>query len=434
MIDELRKNIETEIDMLREIAHYSTLLETASVGERKIIEASLSSLQASMKLINNSIPQILTNISVVQKLPGKPGITGLEKIKYQGKGDEVAVVLRKEDKEAFIRELSITQERLKKLKQQREMQTEQIVELQRTRGYLKFSNKFFRPLAVTFIKRYSFRPLALNIQKANFDILLESYIAMMLMTSFLAIFVGFSITILITFIDFSIEATPLPFALASSDQLITFLKFLWIPFVLPLATFWFLYTYPGTERGSIEKRIDGEIPFAVIHMSAISGAGIEPTNIFKIIALSREYPALRKEIRKVLNQINLYGYDLVTALNNVARTTPSTKLSELFTGISTTIHSGGQLSDFFEKRAETLLVAYRLEREKFTKVAETFMDIYITIAIAAPMIFLLILIMLSLSEFSTGFTPTQMTMLVIGAIAFINVIFLTALHLKQPKY
>src|SRR3989344_1022896 len=168
MIEELRKNIETEVDMLREIAHYSSLLESASPTERTIVAASLASLQASMKLVNTSIPQILINISVVQKLPGKQMGTALERIRFQGAGSEVIVVLRKEDKEKFIRELSINEDRLKQLKKERKEQTDQIMELQRTRGYLKFSNRLFRPLSVQLIRRYGFKPLALNIKKANF--------------------------------------------------------------------------------------------------------------------------------------------------------------------------------------------------------------------------------------------------------------------------
>ena len=169
-------------------------------------------------------------------------------------------------------------------------------------------------------------------------------------------------------------------------------------------------------------------------MSAISGSGISPVEIFKIIGLSREYKYLRKEIRKVLNQINIYGYDLVTALNNVARNTPSEKLAELFLGLSTTINSGGSLKEFFEKRSETLLNEYRLEREKYTKLAETFMDIYISVIIAAPMILMLLLIMISLSKISIGFTPFQITLLIIMVIALINTVFLIFLKIKQPAY
>jgi len=94
-------------------------------------------------------------------------------------------------------------------------------------------------------------------------------------------------------------------------------------------------------------------------MSAITGAGIEPTEIFRIIGLSKEYPFLRKEIRKVLNQINLYGYDLTTALNNAAKTAPSEKLAELFSGLSTTITSGANLSEFLRK--EQNLCSYLID-------------------------------------------------------------------------
>jgi archaeal flagellar protein FlaJ len=169
-------------------------------------------------------------------------------------------------------------------------------------------------------------------------------------------------------------------------------------------------------------------------MSAISGSGIQPSEIFRIIGMSREYKYLRKEIRKILNQINLYGYDLVTALTNVSKTTPSQKLSELYSGLGTTIHSGGNLKEFFEKRAESLLLAYKIDREKYAKTAESFMDIYISVVIAAPMILMLLLIIMTIANFNIGFTTTQFTLLIIAALAFINIIFLTILHISQPTY
>jgi archaeal flagellar protein FlaJ len=136
----------------------------------------------------------------------------------------------------------------------------------------------------------------------------------------------------------------------------------------------------------------------------------------------------------VLNQINLYGYDLVTSLNNVSRTTPSIKLAELFGGLSTSITSGSDLSSFFEKRAESLLVTYRLEREKYTKLAETFMDIYISVVVAAPMILMILLVMVSVLNISPNLTLGELTFLMISIIAVINAIFIAILHLKQPNY
>ena len=92
------------------------------------------------------------------------------------------------------------------------------------------------------------------------------------------------------------------------------------------------------------------------------------------------------------------------------------------------------MKTFFEKRAETLLLNYRLEREKFTKVAETFMDIYISVVIATPMILLLLLVMVSVSGVNVGLNLGQMTLLIIFVVVVVNVIFLWVLGLRQPTY
>jgi flagellar protein FlaJ len=132
--------------------------------------------------------------------------------------------------------------------------------------------------------------------------------------------------------------------------------------------------------------------------------------------------------------LNIYGYDLVTALNNVSKNTPSERLAELLNGLSTTIHSGGGLPEFFNQRSETLLATYRLDREKYTKTAETFMDIYISLVIATPIILILLLVMIGVSGIQIGFSPTQMSLMIILIIALVNISFLGVLHVKQPKY
>ncbi|PIN93762.1 hypothetical protein COU54_01885 [Candidatus Pacearchaeota archaeon CG10_big_fil_rev_8_21_14_0_10_31_24] len=433
MIEQLRQNVETEIGMSKEIARYELLLRSADPSERKILITSIKSLVASIKIINNSIPSLLNSISLTQKLPSKPVVTSLNRVEFKTDDKQIDVVLNEKDKERFFQELKINSDAVRKIRSQKvDSKLELFHDLQKSRGFVKIANKFFMERSEKLIQTGNFKDLGLDIQRGNFNMLLGSYISVMLLSTVISFFVGVIILFAILFFEFSFTAPMI--SLGDGDILSEFARFFWILFVVPIATFFFAYSYPSTERASIEKRIDQELPFAVIHMSAISGAGIEPTNIFKIIALSREYPNLRNEIRKLLNQLNLYGYDLVTALNNVARITPSTKLSELLIGLSTTINSGGQLSEFFEKRAETLLVSYRLERQKFTKTAETFMDIYITIAIAAPMIMLLMLVMLSLSDFDIGLSGPLLTFAVIAAVAILNVFFLTMLHLKQPAY
>ena len=136
-----------------------------------------------------------------------------------------------------------------------------------------------------------------------------------------------------------------------------------------------------------------------------------------------------------MNYINFYGYDLVSALRLASKHSPSERLGMLFNGLATTIRSGGELTEFLKKHADSLLFDYRLEREKYTKIAETFMDIYISILIAAPMILMILFILLSLTGYGSGFmTPALLSIAIISIISVLNVGFLLFLNVKQPKF
>ena len=105
-----------------------------------------------------------------------------------------------------------------------------------------------------------------------------------------------------------------------------------------------MYFYPTLEKGSLAGKINQELPFATINMAAISGSLVDPTKIFSIIILTKEYPAIEKEFIKIINGINIHGYDLITVLRNSAYNSPSKKLADMFNGLATTINSGGDLS------------------------------------------------------------------------------------------
>lgn len=438
MIDELKKNVETEIRMLREIAIYANREDYVSEYEKSLIEGVIRSLREGMKILNNSIPEILKETVATKNLPTLPNLpklnknSKLERVTFNGEERKIEAVLTSKDKTRFLKELSINEVFLKKLKKKRKEKGEKFEEYKAARGYLKLANKYFLARAKLWVNQGYFKPLAVELRRANIDILFETYIAMTLLTTVVSFFVAIIFTAFLFFFNLSIS-WPIV-SLHEMSYLTRLLYIFWVPFVVPILTFGAIYFYPSTEKKSVGGKINQELPFAVIQMSAISGSGIAPLEIFKIIGLSREYPHLRIEIRKVLNQINLYGYDLVTALNNAAKSSPSDHLAELFSGLSTTITSGAHLSEFFEKRAESLLVDYKLEREKYTKLVETFLDIYISIVITAPLIFLLLLVVMSISGLGVSLTTGMLGLLSVLGVALLNAFFLIFLQIKQPVY
>lgn len=297
-------------------------------------------------------------------------------------------------------------------------------------SYAQTASKLFSKTSNEILRKKYFDGMVKDLLRTYMEYVPAVYISIILFSTFLAVFAG--IFLFLIFLFFKISLVSLSITLVENLGM-RFLSTFWIIFAAPVITFLFLYFYPSVERKSLEAKINRELPFATINMSAISGSLVEPTNIFNIIVSTGEYPTLKKEFTKVLNEINIYGYDLVTALKNSASSSPSDKLAELYNGLSTTITTGGNLATFFNKRAETLLLDYRLEREKSTKTAETFIDVYISIVIAAPMILMLLLMMIQLTGMGISLSPSSISLLMVVGVSIINVLFLVFLHLKQPS-
>jgi pilus assembly protein TadC len=428
MIDKIKDNILLEIAMSKQLVDFVEKSEYSDNVQKKMILNVVNSLKSRIKLLNDSLPSLLDEISLTRKIPSKrfPIVEGI-------KGKEEKAYLKKEDTEEYLKQLNISKDLIKRLKRREFLVKEKIKEHKEVNFYGKLANKFFLKKAEKLLEKKSFKILSFNLKKSNLDVLTLTYISMLLFTVFLSFFVG--IFLAIFFLFFNVGLTWPLVSFYEGKFFMRLLYTFWIPLVLPVFMGFVIYFYPNTERKMLGNKIDKELPFVLIHMSSVSGSGIKPSEIFKIIGLSNEYKYAGKEIRKILNQLNLYGYDLTTALRNVSNATPSKKLAEILTGISITVNSGGDINKFFTKRSQSLLLEYRLEREKYAKGIETLMDIYISIVIAAPMILLLLLIMISVSGIDiAGLTLDQLTLAVVGIVFLINILFLTFIHLKQPGY
>jgi len=440
-IEDLEQNIEMEKNLLKEIVIFNSQLvnlenytyEKKDI-ERKLLLRSLNSVLEQIRIVNNSIPAILESISPYRKLKeGKEKIEGLIKVSYVPKEEErVEVTIEEKEREKFVRELSLSQETLRRLRKGVKVKgKEEFFEFKKPSFYAKISNRFFLDFSTRFFNQGRLKRLNSYLRRANMPFLVTTYFSMILFSTLAALTAGILIYILLLFFAFTYA---FPFVTVAETTLTSAFRNLLIIIALPLITFLALYYYPYAEGKSAEGKINQELPFVAIHMSAIAGSGIEPTQIFKIIALGEEYTNTKKEFRGIINQVNVYGYDLITALKNSARETSSKKMSELLNGVATTISSGGSLSEFLDKRAETLLFDYKLERERYTKSAETFMDIYISVVIAAPMIMTLLLVLIAISGIGIGMSLSQLTLIIILIVSLINILFLVFLHLSQPSF
>lgn len=427
-LDLVKSNIEREKEILDEIINLSKQIgklepTQESVADKKVIKDSMDGLKGELEVINNALPDLVNNIQFYRDLDSKPkkssSVRGISRIRYNQPGKDKKpreLGIKKKEQTKFLEKITKKHEANKKLKEKVIKTKERTSKEKLLSSYIRMSNKFFRKTSDGLVEKRLLDSLNQDLRKISSQYIIQSYFSIALFTSFLALIVG---TVL--FIPIILFGNPI-------------LAFL-ILLGLPLGVFSFFFLYPSSERVNLEKEINQELPFVAIYMASVATSGIEPTKIFSILIRTKDYPSTQREIKKLMNYINFYGYDLVSALRHSSKTSPSERLSLLFNGLATTIRGGGELTDFLNKHSESLLFDYRLEREKYTKLAETFMDIYISILIAAPMIMMILFILLSLTGYGGGlFTPAFLSVGIIGVISLLNIGFIMFLNTKQPKF
>jgi flagellar protein FlaJ len=451
-IEYLKNNIEHERKLINEIyIFYEWLNKIYDSNESRLVFNLINSLINQLKILDNSLPGLVNNIHIVKDLSQESGeAAGKENVNkrvaegivgvsyshpFSSEEEKTLIAIKKSDRIDFLKELSISEESLNRIKKRapfkakKRQPEERFVE---PGLFLKLSNRLFLNFSERISEKKFFKKLKEDLRKSNMYILLNTYISLMIFSSVLAFIASFIIFIFISLFSVSMAFPFISFA--KGDILIRILYAILIPIFVPILTFFMFYFYPSTEKNTIARKINTELPFVAIHMSAVASSDIPPLKVFQIIATSEEYPSTSKEIRKLINEVNVYGFDLVTALKNLAKSTGSIKLAELMNGLSITITSGGSLQSFLNKRAESLLFEYKLERQKYAKVTELFMDIYISLIIAAPMILMMMLVLISVSGIGFGLGLDTLTFLIVSLVAFVNIIFLAVLHFKQPEF
>jgi len=452
LIKELKSNVEKEKKVARELSIlFKQFINLKGTQEKKMVASQIQSLKKHLREANNRASRNLSVMYLAKPLlkieekssakiqqPTQKGVELTSPPKVESVQDVVVASLPP------VQEVPTKRKKLIKLSKELELEGLEKETLKRLKKkekkvkrekekkpntYAKRANKFFSKKSIKLLNKKMFKTLERDLIKSNMQYTPTTYVSIIYFTTFLSIFVGIFLAIFFLFFKITAE---LPIIMLITENIGTrILNVVWLIVVIPLITFFIMYFYPSLEKKSTAYKIDHELPFATINMAAISGSLIDPSKIFNIIIITKEYPSLTKELTKIINEINIHGYNFVSALRKASFNSPSKKLSELFSGLATTINSGGDLPNFFNERSKSLLFEHRIEKEKESKTAETFMDIYISLVVAAPMILMLLLIMMKISGLGISMSTSTITLIMVLGVTIINIVFLTFLQIKN---
>ncbi len=328
-------------------------------------------------------------------------------------------------KKKLMEELKIDQEDLEKAYPKRKTKISQKSDftVYVTSPFGKISNQFFgNYVSSLFDKKNSFiRNLADSVRISGMPILSRTYISMMYFSSLVGAMIAMLVAMVVSYLA-GLSITTMAFSMVISLIGVGILTFLG------------MYSYPASEAAAKSRAINNDLPFAIIHMAAVAGSGAQPIAMFKLLLKSGEYKGLESEIKKIVNLVNLFGYDLSTALKNVSLRTPSRRFKELLTGIASTIESGGSLKSYLNGVADESMTTYRLQRKKYIESLATYSDIYTGVLIAAPLLFMVALTIINMVGGKIGGLEVS-TIAWSGTLfvlPMVNIIFYLFLNISQP--
>lgn len=345
---------------------------------------------------------------------------------------EPVFYLSKKEEERYKNELKVDEEYLEQLRPKKEGEKETLI----LKDYTVYEANPYGKTANTFVEEYSeklikrapkmYESLVYALRTSDTKILSKTYVSMMLFTSIILTFVALLIIPSITL-------------LTSQMNILKIIQAVFGGIVgaciVGTATMAVFYFYPIMQANTRRRQIKSDLPFVIIHMSAVAGSGAQPISMFNLLFSSGEYKGLEGEIKKIINYVNLFGYDLSTALRTVALTTPSAEFRELLTGLVTTTETGGNLKEYLTSKAEDAMVNYKLDRKKYIEALATYSDVYTGILIAAPLLFFVTLAIINLMGGSLMGMTTG-TLAVIGtyvALPLLNLCFIVFLNFMQPE-
>jgi flagellar protein FlaJ len=270
-----------------------------------------------------------------------------------------------------------------------------------------------------------FKDLDTAIQKSGLKVNFKAYVSLTIVASFFIMLpVAVATTLLLLLVFNTPAGSALLFGLGSAL----------LAWALSICGF---YLYPVYRADKHKRELDDELPFTTGYMAILASAGVSPEKIFQSLSNLKAPLAASSEAREVIKHVNLFGLDVISALEKASSRTPSEKFRDMIEGMISTIHTGGNLGSFLRERFKTHMKLKRVSLKKYADSLSVLSEVYVALLLTGP---LLLIIMLSvMSVLGGGGLGIFSSDLLLSLITYIGIpvcalIFLIILDSTSPKW
>jgi archaeal flagellar protein FlaJ len=130
-----------------------------------------------------------------------------------------------------------------------------------------------------------------------------------------------------------------------------------------------------------KDQLERELPFTLSELSVLASTGSSPIQLARRMAQRDHDPAMTGEFRKIVYKTDVQGKDLITALAETAKETPSNSVRESFWDLANMIHQGGDIDEYLRGKSDDVLKLKRIVQKEFIERLSTFLDMYVSLVL-----------------------------------------------------
>ena len=196
-------------------------------------------------------------------------------------------------------------------------------------------------------------------------------------------------------------------------------------------TYEIFLVYPSVAAGTRRRNIDANLPYATNYLSAMSTAGITPSEIFRLLGDSPIYGECAVEARYIAREVDIFGRDLIEAIGIVSLSTPSQRMKEFLQGATASISSGGNLMDYFRTKSAQYALENRQTQKQFLDTLAMLAESYITVMVAG--VLFLIILQSIMSVMGSDNKPIFLYIIIYLMIPFGTILFIVMISTLTPE-
>jgi len=264
------------------------------------------------------------------------------------------------------------------------------------------------------VQKHTYGALQKDLRKAGMAISADLYVSTAMLSSLMA-FIG-------------IAAAGIVFALIRGALgLLTLALPILAGLGLGFGVYRFLLFYPGVVAKNRAYKINLALPNTIGFIHAMSRSGANVVDIFRELSMRSDVGELRNEARVFMRDVEYLGHDPLTALRDLAQTTPSQRLKEFLEVLAPIAETGGDMTKYFASKWAEYQENARADQGKFVSTLELYSELYITLIMLMPLLMLLVIALLGpMGGFSNAWLYLiGYLMIPIGAVAFMILVSMT---------